>query len=393
MRRDSSLRRLCLGLFATIGIMPFVSNDVSAQVLRSSSRTQSGSFYGPSNQSRSVFGSPFANQPFSISGMNGSLNRLGGSPAGGIPGFGTGTGAGGWCGNGSTGGLGLVAPGWWGLGWGPGMGFWGPGYGMYPSAWWVGGWNTGFIGPGFIGNGFMGPGWGWDPMWTIGPWPMWNQGFVWDWGFLGAMDNIVLMGNSRFGPARPVRQQRAAARNGIQVPGNPNGAPGGLNAMPPMGAPMAGANPRMPLVLRNANRPAANPPAKAAPVSETPDRLQTADRLARNGLIDEALARYREIAINHPKAPATWIRIAQVEALAGRPAQAIEAFKMGESSVEGNFTEILKSKAWSEIADSVTLDRLRTDFEEWSRKPEYAGIEKLKATLTALEPPAVVQVP
>lgn len=391
MRRDSSLRSVILGLAATLGIGTFAAPEVSAQVLRSSSHTQSGSFYGPANQSRSVFGSPFANQPFSISGMNGGLNRLAGSPSTGIPG--PGSGAGGWCGNGSLGGLGLVAPGWWGLGWGPGGGFWGPGYGMYPSAWWVGGWNTGFIGNGFIGNGFMGPGWGWDPMWNMGPWPMWNQGFVWDWGFLGAMDNVVLMGNSRFGPARPVRQQRAAARNGIQVPGNPNGAAGGLNAVPPMGAGMAGMNPRMPLVLRPANRGAATPSAPVATKPAPPDRLQTADRLARNGLFDEALNRYREIAKNHPNDPAPWIRIAQVEALAGRPAEAIAAFSQGETSADGKFTEVVKSKAWSDIADSVAADRLRSEFEEWSHKPEFAGIERLKATLTAPERPAVVQVP
>lgn len=391
MRRDSSLRSLVLGLSASLSFMSFAALELSGQVLRSSSHTNSGSFYGPSNPSRSVFGSPFANQPFSISGMNGSLNRPGGSPSVGNPGPGVGVG---WCGNGSLGGLGIVAPGWWGLGWGPGGGFWGPGYGMYPLAWWVGGWNTGFIGPGFIGNDFWGPGWGWNPMWNGGPWPMWNQGFVWDWGFLGAMDNVVFQGNARFGPARPVRQQRAAARNGIQVPGNANGAAAGLNAIPPMGTAVAGARPRIPLVLRNGDRGAALPPAGPVATSPTPpDRLQTADRLARNGLMDEALNRYREIAKNHPKDPVVWIRIAQVEALEGRPTEAIAAFSMGELSADGKFTEVVKSKAWSDIADPVAMNRLRNDFEAWSSKPEFAGIEKLKATLTAQEPPAVVQVP
>lgn len=161
--------------------------------------------------------------------------------------------------------------------------------------------------------------------------------------------------------------------------------------MPPMNAALAGPNPRMPLVMRNANRRPAEPAAPVAAAHTPPDRLQTADRLARNGLIDEALNRYREIAESAPKDAAPWIRIAQMHAIAGHPKEAMEAFAAGESCDEGRFTEVLKSTAWSEIADSVAISRLRNDFEAWSQNPEFAGIEKLKASLTASQPPAVVQ--
>lgn len=384
MRPDSSITGMTIRFCLSIGMIALVTSQAPAQLLRQSSQTSQ--VYTPggpsvtSSASRSVFASPFVNQPFSISGMNGSLNRLGGSSSSPYPGSGTGNG---------LGGLGLVAPGWWGLGWGPGAGYWGPGYGMYPSAWWVGGWNTGFN-----GNGFWGPGWDpflWnDPFMFNGGWPVWNNGFVWDWGFLGAFDNVVQQGNARFGMARPVRQQRAAA-NGIQVPGNMN--PGGLNAVPPFRANMNAPVPNMPLIFR---RPApglekaqAQDPASAP----KPDRLQTANRLARNGLLDEALDRYREAARANPQDAAAWVRIAQVEALADRPEAALEAFANGEKLGSERFTEIVKSMSWADISDKVSAQKLRTSFAEWSKNPKLAGIEKLRASLESSERPEVARNP
>lgn len=375
---SSSKRPLTSGFFA-LAILATSQTIASAQVLRSCDSSFSvGTSYG---SGRSVFGSPFANQPFSISGMNGSLNRSFGSVYGGTGGTGFQGNYG--CVNGNVGGLGLVAPGWWGLGWGPRGGFWGPGFGFFPSAWWVGGWNTGFVSPAPWG---WGPGWGWNQPFFP---PMWNNGFVWDRGFLGAMDNIVMMGNGRFGPARPVRQQRAAGGNGIRVPANMNG--GGLNAVAPNAPFMPAARPNVPdfVNLTKPRRDAAPVPQEAA----KPDRLQTADRLARNGLFDEALNRYQSIADKHPEDPAPLIRIAQIHALADRPDLALKAFAESEKRSAESFSAILKSLKWTDIADSVASAKLKGNFEIWSKNPDYLGIEKLKSTFSSSEGPTIAQLP
>lgn len=385
MRYGSNSECVPNRVFLAFVIMSTLVTTTHAQVVRSHDRSfVAGTSYG---SGRSIFGSPFANQPFSISGMNGSLSGNLGVATGGFGGAGLGIGGNFGCGNGPFGGLGIVAPGWWGLGPGPGVGYWGAGYGLYPSAWWVGGWNTGFAGlnnwP--IGWGF-GPGWGWNP----GFFPnVWNQGFVWDRGFLGAMENVVFEGNARFGPARPVRQQRAAGGNGIGMPPNPNG--GGLNAVAP-NAPFAAVPRAMPpnfVEIANLRQ----IPAPANPVAAFPDRLQTADRLARNGLYEEASKRYQAVAEKHPEDPAPWFRIAQIQALADRPVEALKAFAEGESRSKGQFSNRLKSSKWADIADSTTIAKLKDKFDRWSKSPELAGIEKLRATLTSGEIPAVAQIP
>jgi len=384
MRYDSNSRRLYgSGIFA-LAILASWQSIASAQVLR-----QQGGSISPGTSyasGRSIFGSPFANQPFSISGMNGGSlsgnfgSSFGGTSGSGIPGnFG--------CGNGNLGGLGLVAPGWWGIGWGPARGFWGPGFAVLPPVWWVGGWNTGFVAANPWGNGWgWGPAWGWNEGFFP---PVWNNGFAWDWGFLGAMDNIVMMGNSRFGPARPVRQQRAAAGNGIGIPANANG--GGLNAVAPKAPFAAVPRPNMPDLVR-VNEPRRDA-APAIPPAAVPDRLQTADRLARNGLYAEALKRYEAISEKHREDPAPLIRIAQIHALADRPSEASKAFAEAEKRASDRFSAVLKSTKWADIADSVASSRLRVNLENWSKNPDYPGIEKLKATFSSSEPPAIAQLP
>lgn len=382
MRYGSSSKRVLNRGILVLAILAAARTAAHAQVTLSHDRSfAAGTSYA---SGRSIFGSPFANQPFSISGMNGALSGNLGPAIGGVGGPGIGIGGNFGCGNG---GLGMVAPGWWGLGAGPGVGYWGSGYGLYPSAWWVGGWNTGFVGANTwpMGWGF-GPGWGWNPGFFP---PAWNGGFVWDWGFLGAMENVVLNGNARFGLARPVRQQRAAGGNGIGVPPNPNG--GGLNAVAP-NAPFAVVpDAKAPNFVEIANRRQVPDPVK--PAAAAPDRLQTADRLARNGLYDEALKRYQAVADKHTDDPAPWLRIAQVHALADRPADALKAFAEGESRSNGQMTTLLKSTKWADIADSTTIAKLKDNFDRWSKTPELAGIEKLRATLTSGDTPAVAQIP
>ena len=108
-------------------------------------------------------------------------------------------------------GLAIVAPGWAGYPYG-GYGY--SGYGVGYSGWGTSNYyNRGY----YLNNGF-------NPW--INPFPIWgfngNQnwngnGFVLNNGFFGAMNEVVERGNARFGPARPVRQQKAQNRNGMQA--------------------------------------------------------------------------------------------------------------------------------------------------------------------------------
>jgi hypothetical protein len=133
--------------------------------------------------------------------------------------------------------------------------------------------------------------------------------------------------------------------------------------------------------------------APAKPQEPKTDRLQTADRLARNGLYDEALKRYESIAEKYTEDPAPLIRIAQIHALADRPSEASKAFVEGERRSTERFSHILKNTKWADIADSVASARLKANFENWSKNPAYPDIDKLKATFSSSESPAIAQLP
>lgn len=396
MRFVGKLTTFRCGMALVVGLTA-AQADLSAQVYRYSERSsESLGVRGAAidlrgSYQRSIFGSPFANQPFSISGMVGAQNAFRGIGAGvTAPPIGGGQIG---CGPGSLGGLGLVAPGWWGLGPGPGVGYWGSGYGLYPSAWWVGGWNGGWA-----PNNGWGPGWGgfgWNtPLWGVGPMPFWDNGFVWDWGFLGGVNDVVQQGNARFGGIRPVNRQRAQA-GALPAPGMIGGGNGGrgLNAVNPVAV-------QAPRVANAVRQKRTSPPserqrpeAENRPEPSLEDRLQTADRLARNGLLGEALERYRKTADSVPDQPGPWFRLAQAYSLADKPAEAVAALKEAERRETESNRDYSKRLKWDEIGDSVALDRIRNRFEEWSKDAEMSDLNRLKATLTAADRPLVVATP
>lgn len=270
---------------------------------------------------------------------------------------------------------------------------------------------------------------GWVPFWT----PIVNP-LVPNYGFMASVSEIAIRGNARFGAARPVRDLIPRNRNrgrGIVIPDGP--APGqpqqGMNAVPPI-APIAIMGNRMPMDplkvdlnskpdsalepastnLVVANSPAAMPrlPQRTARpglsrnasqqkvagkfvLSEnaTPrqreqwvlDRLQTGDRLARSGLMDEARVRYEDFAESSPDQPAPWFRLAQIEVLAGNAQAASKAWKEAEarsSNVEPGYTKRLP---WSGIADETQQFIAAQNLAKWTSESQHMEFLGLQATL------------
>lgn len=361
---------------------------------------------------------------------------------GGYPGYGNGygygyrPGFGGWYNNGSVlampgygygviPGLAVVSPGW------AGYPYWGNfGYGFGYPYW---GYSNYFVNTGFWpNNGF---GWGWNN----GGWNGFNNGMAVNWGLLASINEILQRGNARFGPARPVKQVAARNRKGKALEKNdpnaiamPAAADGnGLNSVAPaplMNAqrkPMDPLKPeeptvvaipppadnqiRMAMAIRPDGRiiePTIRPKAKQAPLprsapGEGPkpkalfpdaatiaqreqwvmDRLQGGDRLARNGLYAEAREKYRALAATMADQPAPWLRLAQLETLAGNAEAARSAWNEAvrrETATEPGYS---KRFTWSRIADVNAVHLASARLAEWTAKPEFELLKGLKATL------------
>ncbi|MFM7591410.1 MAG: hypothetical protein ACKO85_06400, partial [Isosphaeraceae bacterium] len=336
---------------------------------------------------------------------------------------------GGWL-NYNLGTLGIVSPGWAGYPYyspygNYGYGAWGYPVNLYQS------WGYGGLYSPFAYSGYGLP-YGWVPFWVQ---PV-NR-LMPNYGLIFSMTEIVNRGNSRFGPTRPVRDLRNRNLNqnqnngGILLPGAGN-APAnvgpGLNAvapvamrpvaMPqgprdplkadlnqpprPVGEKMVGAanEAQADMALRVASLPVAPAPGRAVgirrgAVAEKPGNvnvndvqnevyrmLQGPDRLARNGLIDEARGRYQALAERLQTAPEPWFRLAQLEVIAGRDQAATEAWNKAcalAGQASAGFTKKLK---WGDIADPATRAEAMDRLNAWSGAGSAEALAGLRATIS-----------
>jgi len=405
-------------------------------------QAQSGHGHGghhqttPSWQFTPNTNSLYANQPFTISGTVGFQNNP--TTVGLQPSFNTNS-----CmafpsrsGYGSYGsgfgvipGLAIVAPGWAGYPYG-GYGY--SGYGVGYSGWGTNNYyNRGF----YLNNGGFGFNNGFNPW--VNPFPIWgfngNQnwngnGFVLNNGFLGAMNEVVERGNARFGPARPVRQQKAQNRNGMQI--LPMQNQGGLNAIAPRPIAAINIGPNDPLrpptpqpdldaqfQLARADQmasriiePTIPPRIVRPPLSRTVagegrkpkalfpehatlaqkhdwivERLQTGDRLARNGVLDESRERYETLAKTMTDQAGPWLRIAQIEVLAGRPDQALLAWQEATRREAGTVAGYSKLLKWTDIADQHAISQARKSLDNWLEQETLKDLVGLRATIRGPE--------
>ena len=419
-----------------------VSATVVGITICQSAQAQSGHGHGGHHQSQSSWqftpntSSLYANQPFTISGTVGFQNNP--TTAGLQPSFHTNS-----CmaapsrsGYGSYGsgfgvipGLAIVAPGWAGYPYGL-YGY--SGYGAGYSGWGTNNYyNRGY----YLNNGGFGFNNGFNPW--MNPFPIWgfhgNQnwngnGFVLNNGFFGAMNEVVERGNARFGPARPVRQQKAQNRNGMQA--LPMQNQGGLNAIAPRPIVAVNIGPNDPLrpptpqpdldaqfqlaradqMASRITEPTIRPrtvrpplprvvagegrkPKVLFPDNATPaqkhdwimERLQTGDRLARNGLLDESRERYETLSKMMADQAGPWLRIAQIEVLAGRPEQALLAWQEAvrrESGTVAGYSKLLK---WTDIADNHAISQARKSLDNWLEQENLKDLAALRATIRGPE--------
>jgi len=336
-----------------------------------------------------------------------------------------------WGGIGVIPGLAVVAPGWAGY---PFYGYNNFGYNRF-------GFGYPYLGTSnfYYGMGFWPGVWGysnysWNPL--LSPFPLWGynpfyggfgNGLALNTGLVAGINEIVQRGNARFGAARPVRelQARKAQGQGIVIPPDPNA--NGLNAIAPRPMVAGGNGPMDPLkpepmqpaldaqmqlaranlaggrILEPTIRPRVKqPPRPRLAPGEGPkpkalfpdaaslaqkqqwvlDRLQTGDRLARNGLLDEARQRYKALAETVQDQPAPWLRLAQVEVLAGRADAALAAWLEAvkrEAAAQPGYSKQVK---WSEIADASALGQAIARLSEWSASPGLSDLAALRATLS-----------
>ena len=419
-----------------------VSATVVGITICQSAQAQSGHGHGGHHQSQSSWqftpntSSLYANQPFTISGTVGFQNNP--TTAGLQPSFHTNS-----CmaapsrsGYGSYGsgfgvipGLAIVAPGWAGYPYGL-YGY--SGYGAGYSGWGTNNYyNRGY----YLNNGGFGFNNGFNPW--MNPFPIWgfhgNQnwngnGFVLNNGFFGAMNEVVERGNARFGPARPERQQKAQNRNGMQA--LPMQNQGGLNAIAPRPIVAVNIGPNDPLrpptpqpdldaqfqlaradqMASRITEPTIRPrtvrpplprvvagegrkPKVLFPDNATPaqkhdwimERLQTGDRLARNGLLDESRERYETLSKMMADQAGPWLRIAQIEVLAGRPEQALLAWQEAvrrESGTVAGYSKLLK---WTDIADNHAISQARKSLDNWLEQENLKDLAALRATIRGPE--------
>lgn len=389
------------------------------------------------------FGSPFRNEPFTMGEIlrrQGQLPPISTSPSYnsasclslpspvGQPFVGPGpVNRGGWL-NYNLGTLGIVSPGWAGFPYYSPYGNYGYStFGYQPSIYPSWGYQ-GFYSP-FAYSGYGLP-YGWVPFWVQ---PV-NR-MVLNYGLIFSVAEIVNRGNSRFGPTRPLRELRNRNQNqnngGIIMPGaGPAAAKPapGLNAVAPvaMRQPVMPPRPLDPLNadLNQPPRPVgeklevapdeakADMAMRVAGLRVAPSRdrvvgirrsgeaeksgkngvnnldtgiyrlLQGPDRLARNGLVDEARNRYQALAERLQNAPEPWFRLAQLEVIAGRDQAATEAWNKacalaGESSA--GYTKQLK---WSDIADPATRAEALERLDLWSGAGSGEALAGLRATIS-----------
>jgi hypothetical protein len=313
--------------------------------------------------------------------------------------------------------LGIVSPGWAGYPYYSPF-YYGPTVWGYPApyqSWGFGGYYNPYL---YYNSGLP---YGWAPFW-IQP----VNRLVPNHGLIFSMAEIVNRGNARFGPARPVRQLRKANGNpnngGIMLPGAEpanNVQNLGMKAFAPIHqGPLAQA-PADPLKSDLATQIGVSLPTPAAEQaaessvnlkprsqrantaqkrdgkvafsgatsdqSETlklRNQLQTADRLARNGLFDEARSRYQEIAKREPSAPEPWLRIAQIEVLAGNRLPALSAwqqFQMRSGRSETGYTKKLR---WNDIADDNSRAEAAENLKIWAEQNTDEAIVAIKATMS-----------
>ena len=246
--------------------------------------------------------------------------------------------------------------------------------------------------------------------------------------FFGAMNEVVERGNARFGPARPVRQQKAQNRNGMQA--LPMQNQGGLNAIAPRPIVAVNIGPNDPLrpptpqpdldaqfqlaradqMASRITEPTIRPrtvrpplprvvagegrkPKVLFPDNATPaqkhdwimERLQTGDRLARNGLLDESRERYETLSKMMADQAGPWLRIAQIEVLAGRPEQALLAWQEAvrrESGTVAGYSKLLK---WTDIADNHAISQARKSLDNWLEQENLKDLAALRATIRGPE--------
>lgn len=386
------------------------------------------------------FGSPFYNQPFTMGEVlrnQGQLPPIRTKPAYNTasclslpapvsqplptpgPGY-----RGSWI-NYNLGTLGIVSPGWAGYPFYPpyssfGYPSWGYPCGTYPA------WGyPAFTTPYAFGYPASGLPYGWVPFWVQ---PV-NR-LLPNYGLIFSISEIVSRGNGRFGPIRPVRDLRNRNQNngGIVLPGANNAQANpaaGLNAVapiairPPAPMPQGPADPLRasldnPVVmpaqaapdgaanqadraLRKANfgvvqgsrdrlgiRRAEGRSAVAGGNSKKVDEdihrlLQGADRLARNGLINEARTRYQALADRLQTAPEPWFRLAQLEVIAGHHQAAALAWSKASELAGQASPGYTKNLKWSDIADQATRDEALHRLDEWSDAGALAG---LRATIS-----------
>lgn len=407
-------------------ISPLKKILVGAGCLLSTTTLMAGEPTGHPSYDRSSFASPFAGQPFTM----GEIQRIHGQlppltttatynasscmalprvtqPIIGPGGFSTRPG---WI-TYNLGTLGIVSPGW------AGYPYWNPYgyYGGYPytSSYYNWSYSTAYGPYGYSGfySGYGLP-YGWGPFWT----PIANP-MVPNFGLFASLSDMVNRGNARFGPMRPVRDFRPGNRNrggGIVVPdAPPAGQPAGLNAIPPL--PMLGnQGPMDPLKPDMNNRPDIDPqmalatlePAngqallrngRRVPLAPIPNqrnakpsddsaqsiltRLQTGDRLAKNGLMDDARTRYKALTESLADQPAPWFRLAQLEVLAGNPEAALSAWKAAEIRSGNAEPGYSKKLVWSSIADASQQADAAQKLAEWQSSDQFKELSGLKATL------------
>lgn len=403
-----------LGQLATsLGLPAFEGGAHGGGGHHSAAQANSGWQFTPTN------GSIYANQPFTISGTVGFQNnptsfglQSGSNPITSLPMYNPRFSSTAGSGFGVIPGLAVVAPGWSGYPYYP--------YGNYGYGY---GYNRYGYGYPIWGNGYNMTGlpfgiWGLN---SNQNWNNWNgPGFVWNNGVNRAMNEIVQRGNARVGPIRPVK--KAAARKGKPIVVPPAAEnPGGLNAIAPrpnigmrngpmdplsvvisepktdseVGLASAVMNETQPLAMK-AGLPDAEPQEVRNPkgLQSLPEnatkaqkqewlsgRLQTADRLARNGLIDEARVRYENLAKTLEDQAAPWLRIAQIEVLSGHPDQALAAWQQAMDRESGLMASLMDKFQWTDIADNFAIAEAQKSLKDWSSQNGLKGLGTLETTI------------
>ena len=80
-----------------------------------------------------------------------------------------------------------------------------------------------------------------------------------------------------------------------------------------------------------------------------------------------------------------WLRIAQIEVLAGRPEQALLAWQEAvrrESGTVAGYSKLLK---WTDIADNHAISQARKSLDNWLAQETLKDLAALRATIRGPE--------